>query len=262
MATAAPQGASSLPLLYKDLQPLSSNVHGDFRLVPGDAASVIRGVHAVPLTIDEFVMAQRSFPIVFSTGANPVPLALLGLNEGVNLFLEEDGSFRPHTYIPAYFRRYPFMLARLRPDSEDLSLCFDPSSDLIKAGEEGEALFTEGQPSEVTKSILAFCEQFEHAGARSGAFVQELVKAELLMDGEVSIQLEGAPQPFVYRGFQMVNEEKLKDMRGDTARKLMQNGVLPLVYAHLFSLSLIRDLFNQQIARGLGPVAAGEQGEN
>jgi hypothetical protein len=45
-----------------------------------------------------------------------------------------------------------------------------------------------------------------------------------------------AEQPFVYRGFQMVAEEKLRELRGDELRKMNQNGMLPLVMAHLFSL--------------------------
>ena len=28
-------------------------------------------------------------------------------------------------YLPAYIRRYPFLLARLNPQSDELSLCFD-----------------------------------------------------------------------------------------------------------------------------------------
>ena len=46
-----------------------------------------------------------------------------------------------------------------------------------------------------------FCEQFEAAGQRTAAFMEELKKSDLLMDGEVAIQPEGAEQPFVYRGF-------------------------------------------------------------
>jgi hypothetical protein len=45
--------------------------------------------------------------------------------------------------------------------------------------------------------------------------MDELRKADLLMEGEVAIQPEGQEQPFVYRGFQMVDEEKLRNMRGD-----------------------------------------------
>jgi len=54
----------------------------------------------------------------------------------------------------------------------------------------------------------------------------------------------------------MVDEEKLRNMRGDELRKINQNGVLPLIFAHLMSLGQIRDLFYRQIQQGKGPVAA------
>jgi hypothetical protein len=76
---------------------------------------------------------------------------------------------------------------------------------------------------------------------------------DLLMDGEVAIQVPGREQPFVYRGFQMVNEEKLRDMRGDQLRKINQNGMLPLLNAHLFSLQLMRELFQLQVEQGKMP---------
>ena len=101
----------------------------------------------------------------------------MGLNEGVNVFLDENGRpIDPSVYIPAYLRRYPFLLARLRPDSDELSLCFDPTSGAVGEFEEGEPLFDGDQPSEATKAILEFCEQFEAAGQRTSAFIEELVK--------------------------------------------------------------------------------------
>src|SRR3546814_282019 len=106
-----------------------------------------------------------------------------------------------------------------------------------------------------TKAILSFCEQFEQSGARTGALVAELDKHDLLIDGEVAIQPEGAPQPFIYRGFRMISEDKLRELRGDVSRKLIQSGAMGLIYAHLFSLSLIRDLFARQVSEGKGPSA-------
>ncbi len=253
MASAAP---NPLPVLYNQLEPLSSSLHGQHRLNPKDSLESVASLHAVPLTIDEFVLAQRHYPIVFVSGATPVPLALMGLNEGVNLFVDAGGRFQSDAYIPAYLRRYPFMLAHLRPNSEELSLCFDPSSGILSQDGEGDPLFADGEPSETTKAILSFCEQFEQAGARTAALVAELEKHELLIDGEVTIQPEGAEKPFVYRGFRMVSEEKLRDLRGDVSRKLIQSGAMALIYAHLFSLSIIRDLFLRQIAQGKGPAAA------
>jgi hypothetical protein len=250
MATAPQQ----LPLFYNTLEPLSSEAHATFRLRPADGATFLVNQHAIPLTTDEFPLAQRNFPIVFSQGDDGVPLALMGLNEGVNVFIDEEGKLRdPYTYLPAYIRRYPYMLARLRPDADELTLCFDPTSPTIGAFDEGEALFDNGEPTQVTKNILEFSEQFEQAGARTAQFMKELNELDLLMDGEVTIQPDGADKPFVYSGFRMVNEEKLANLRGDQLRKMTQSGLLPLIYAHLFSLSVMREIFARQVQLGLMP---------
>jgi len=250
----APQNA--LPLLYKDLVPLSSVDHASWKTRQLESAPWLQDQHAIPVTVDEFASAQRFFPIIFSAGDSPVPLALLGLNEGVNVFMGEDGKFTENVYVPAYVRRYPFMLAKLRPDTDELSVCFDPTADAIGPFDEGDALFEDGQPADATKQILEFCEQFEQAGQRNEAFMKDLVESELLMDGELSIQPDAEKPPFIYRGFQMVNEEKLRDLRGDQLRKMNQSGLLPLVYAHLFSLAQMREVFGRQLAQG--KVAEGE----
>lgn len=254
MASAPP--ANALPLLFNDLTPLSSVEHATWKARATETAPFLSTQHAIPVTIDEFSTAQRYFPIIFSTGENPVPLALMGLNEGVNCFVDSDGKLIEQVYVPAYVRRYPFLLARLRENSEELSLCFDPTADALGPFENGDPLFVDGQPSEATKGILGFCEQFEQAGQRTTAFMKELTDADLLMDGEVAIQMADNEQPFVYRGFQMVNEEKLRDLRGDTLRKMMKSGLLPLVHAHLFSLGLMREVFAKQMAQGKVPVQA------
>lgn len=250
MASAPQPG---LPLFYNSLQPLSSQAHGEWRARRAESAPFLAGAHAVPLTIDEFASAQRHFPVVFASGENPVPLVLMGLNEGANVYVDDEGKLTENVYVPAYVRRYPFMLAKLRPDTDELSLCFDPSADAIGAFDEGDRLFEGDAPSEATKAILGFCEQFEGAGQRTAAFVKELADAKLLIDGEVAIQTETSDQPYVYRGFQMVSEDALRELRGDVARKMIQSGAMGLIYAHLFSLTLIRELFGRQMAQGKVP---------
>ena len=252
MATAP--APANLPLFYKDLVPLSSVDHADFRARPLDSAEFLVGQHAIPLTSDEFVSACRFFPIVFSAGDNPVPLALMGLNEGINTFVDDEGKLVNPVYVPAYIRRYPFLLAKLQPNTDELSLCFDPTSGALGKFDEGDVLFVDGQPSDQTKAVLEFCKNFEEAGQRTGMFMEELKKADLLMDGEVSIQQEGNDKPYVYRGFQMVDENKLRELRGDVLRKLMQNGILGLIFAHLFSLQLMREVFAEQVKSGKMPL--------
>src|SRR3546814_18194925 len=76
------------------------------------------------------------------------------------------------------------------------------------------------------------------------------------MDGEVTIQRGGDEKPFVYRGFQMVSETKLRELRGDVLRTWNHNGLLSLIFAHLHSLELIRDIFERPVQLGRGTVQA------
>ncbi len=244
---------ADLPLFYNDLVPLNTRDHATWQARAVDKAPWLAHQHAVPLTAEEFPQAARHFPIVFASGENTVPLALMGLNEGVNVFVGDDGTVAENLYLPAYARRYPFMLAKLQPTSEELSLCFDPASGLIGAFTDGQPLFDGDAPSAATQAALQFCEQFEQAGQRTQAFIEELKKHQLLMEGEVSIQQQDNAQPFVYRGFQMVDQEKLRNVRGDVLRGWAQSGLLPLLYAHIFSLELISTVFARQVQQGKGP---------
>ena len=85
MASAAP-----LPLFYKGLEPLSSEVHAAFRLRPQEKAPYLVGQHAIPLTVEEFPLVQRFMPIVFTLGDESIPIALMGLNEGINVFVDDE----------------------------------------------------------------------------------------------------------------------------------------------------------------------------
>jgi len=252
MATQPPQ-ATNLPVFYNNLAPLSSSVHAKFKVRSTDRAPYLAKVNAIPLTIDEFITAQRHYPIVFSTGDNPVPLALMGLNDGVNVFLDDEGVPHQPVYIPAYVRRYPYLLAKLEPTAEELSLCYDPTSDLIGETVEGEALFDGDKPSETLNGILKFCEDFEMAAQRTTAFIKELNDLGLLIDGEVTIQPNDSQTPFLYRGFRMVDEEKLRELNGDVLRRINQNGIMALIVAHLFSLPLIREVFGRQMQQNKVP---------
>ena len=236
--------ASQLPLFYNSIAPLSTELHPGYGLAMQDSVGFTAGAHAIPLTVDEFGVAQRSFTIVFGLGDSPAPLALLSLVDGINLYVDADGKWEEGAYLPAFVRRYPFMLAKLGPDAPDLSLCFDDTAGLVTPDAE-DKLFDGDQPSATTQRILEFCGQFEQAVARTRGFMEELEKLDLLIDGEVTIQQPGG-EPAVFRGFRMVDEKRLQNLRGDQARKMIASGMLGLIYAHLFSLAQMPVLFERQ----------------
>ena len=252
MASAPQQ--PQLPLFYKDLMPLNSRDHQGWKSKNFDDASFLGSTHAVPITVDEFVDVQRSLPIVFTSGDNSLPIALMGLNEGVNTFVDDSGKIEDNIYLPAYARRYPFMLAKLREDTDELSLCFDPSAGVVGEFDEGNQLFDGDQPSEFTKGVLDFCQKFEESGHRTKAFVDELSQLDIMMDGEIAITTQENPdKPFNYRGFRMVDENKLRELPTEKLEELNKNGMLMLIHAHLFSLNLMRVIFARQVRQGKGP---------
>ena len=147
------------------------------------------------------------------------------------------------------------------PTREELSLCFDPTSDLVGEFDDGDAAVRRRQADRERSTASSNSARISRSPAqRTSAFVKELQELDLLIDGEVSIQPNDASQPFIYRGFRMVDEEKFRELHGDQLRKINQNGILPLIIAHLFSLSLIRDIFGRQMAAGQGAAAIAPAG--
>ncbi len=53
----------------------------------------------------------------------------------------------------------------------------------------------------------------------------------------------------------MIDQEKLREIRGDVLRTWNQSGLLALIFAHLYSLGLMSEVFNAQVSQGKGPVS-------
>jgi hypothetical protein len=51
----------------------------------------------------------------------------------------------------------------------------------------------------------------------------------------------------------MIDEEKVRTLGAEELVRLNTSGALPLIMAHMFSLSLIRDVFGRQMAMGKVP---------
>ena len=103
------------PLFYTDPTPLTPSTHGKIKVRADRDFLFAKDTNAVPLTTPEFVLAARHYPIVF-VGDELVPTAALGFRPDQNLFVSEDGNWERRCYIPAYVRRYPFILLGRQDD--------------------------------------------------------------------------------------------------------------------------------------------------
>ena len=51
----------------------------------------------------------------------------------------------------------------------------------------------------------------------------------------------------------MVDQEKLRALDAKVLKEWTENGLLALIYAHVFSLDLMRIIFSRQVQQGTGP---------
>ena len=87
--TGAPQAGGALPLFYRKPRPLDVRTHTGKKLKREANFSFAKGTNSVPINAVEFPLIQRSYPIVFSGEAVPVPLAVMG--EGSRSALARHG---------------------------------------------------------------------------------------------------------------------------------------------------------------------------
>jgi SapC len=225
-------------LLYSRPEPLNPERHASLGLSPVDQPfNFVRPAHAIPLTVTEFGPACLCFPIIF-TGSDFQPLAIMSVRQNENLFINDQGFFEFGTYVPAYIRRYPFVLAN-DPSSGQLLVCIERDAEAVQ--ENGQvALFEGGQPTPFTQQAIDFCSNFESERQRTMSFVELLRGHDLLELREQIFTPQNADgsqgEPQKLADFYAVSEAKLAALPADKLAELRDNGALQQIYNHLNSL--------------------------
>lgn len=244
MATPARRGRGNNVaevLFYERPVPLNRVEHKDLRMKGVPSMQFAATAHSVPLTGVEFGPAARDMPILFAgqSIADAGPMALLGLRQNENLFVDAQGQWTPNAYIPAFVRRYPFVLAE-KPagqEGDDFTVFLDEAY----AGfdrTEGERLFKEdGTDSEMLTNAVGFLGEFQQHVARTQWFMEQLRKHDLLEPRNIRLEKEGKSMNL--NGLFVVNEEKLRQLDEKTAHEFLKEGVFGWIYAHLLSLANI-----------------------
>jgi hypothetical protein len=226
-------------LFYSNPEPLAKELHSKLGLRRMDGPfGFAKAGHAVPLTVGEFPLAAISGPIIF-VGDEKLPIAVMGLNAGENMFVTPEGVFEPGVYIPAYVRRYPFVFANDAQNNQ-MVLCIDRAAEFIVEGGDLPFFEADGEPSEYTKNCIEFCNNFEVERQRTMSFVQILKDNDLFETKTANFTpmnpdgSAGEPQKIAeYFG---VSEEKLNKLSPAKLVELRDNGALGQIYAHMLSL--------------------------
>ncbi len=240
--------------LYKDVVALDRVQHRALRMrqMFSDMTPT-SAMNAVFVAAAEFVDVCREYPIVYvragkdeQSGKELVaPMAVLGLTQKENLYLQPGGRWRT-SYVPAFLRRYPFGMAQISP--EQMAICIDRSWQGFSETE-GEPLFNDkGEPTELMKNVQQFVENFESEVQRTRSFCSLLVDEGLLQDMRFDATLPGG-ENLAVDGFLAIDEKKLGELPDAKVAELHRSGVLGLIHAQQVSLGLMRRLVEWHVER-------------
>ncbi len=232
-------------MFYANPIPLDKKKHANFKLKRQDNYGFAQDSNSVPVAGFEFFEASRSFPIFFvkNQKENFIPIAILSLKQkGHDL-----GDTWEDAYVPAYVRRYPFIL------SSDGMVLFDSEAPHLQESE-GDALFdAEGEASETTKEIVKFLETVDHGYRLTEEYCKALGEKGVLEPFQGQVKF---PQGSVNLGdLYAINEKKLHEVLNETdVNEWFKKGWLAWSHAHLHSLGSMQEIFRR--ARKSGAAVA------
>ena len=239
--------SSIQPLFYKKIVPLNKEQHKSLYIEPVEGYSFSRNTNSLYIAAIEFPRVAPEYPIVFGKDKQNIvfPVVLLGLRANQNLYVNDEGKWSAN-YIPAYARRYPFILAV--PGSStgsQFTVCIDEGYAGFNTAKEGQRLFDEkGNESPILKQAVDFLKDYQAHVELTTAFCKNLVMLDLLEPVQANFKMKSG-QNYSVGGFQCVSREKLKKLGPDKLAELVKSDQMELIYAHLFSLNNVNTLMNK-----------------
>ncbi len=238
-------------MFYEQPVPLTKEKHAKFGVKQVEKPfNFMATQHFVPLTAPEFGAASASMPIIFA-GEERSPLAVMGIRSGENLFVN-DGKFEIDFYLPAFARRYPFVLAGDNANDRFV-VCVDEKAECVTDKKPEQLFFDKDDTTQFTKEAFEFLQNFERDRQATQRMVDEFKALDLFESKEMNFQgnnADGTPAPRQkIADYFAVSEEKLKALPADKLAEFTKNGYLAVAYAHLISLGNWQRLVNMTLRR-------------
>jgi hypothetical protein len=230
-----------------NIVPLDNVRHAKLRMLTGQGAAFGEAVNQAPLFVSEFAAAQRHYPILFrkDEAGELQPQAILGFERDENLSLGDGGW---DGYVPAIFRKGPFLLRR--GEGDDPVIVVDLDHPRVRdGGTEGAPLFLDhGGHAPALEAAIAALRQI-HAGAAAAATMQRLFE-ELGLIEPVELRVEIADGKAIdFEGFLAVGEDRLAALDGSQLVELNRAGMLALAVHAASSLGNVARLIARKRRR-------------
>lgn len=248
-------GGNQQMFLYEQPELLTVEQHGSLGLTPLDQPyAMASGVRAIPVTLAEFSSAQRNYPIVFTSLESPFPVAVTGLQEDDNLFVE-DGNWDPACYVPAYLRCHPFAFAGEQEGR--IAVVIDRAAKSVTENPKY-PFFADGKLAPETEQMMRFCAKYEAERKRTVEFCEQLKSLGLLVAQRASHTPDGGGEEQAIASYVSIDAEKLAALSDAALVALHKSGKLASAYLQVYSLENWQPLMaRREQRRGSSNAAAG-----
>lgn len=244
---------STVMLFYKNIVPISRETHKKLRFNAPKNLAFAANTHWVPLAGEEFYQVALNYPILFmgsesSDGKTTTytAVAMLGLANDENDYLDRDNKWRRDTYIPAFIRRYPFVLAGAA-DQKDLTVCYDSESGMFNEVEGINLFNSDGSVSPFMEDRINFLNAYKNSMEQTAKFLETIAKMGLFKKQSIDIRSQTG-QTARLENFWIIDAEKFNKLSGDQLAKLHKHGYLGWIFAQLMSMNNLPVLMNLHLA--------------
>ncbi len=240
-------------LYYEKPALLNREKHRRMRVKASDSFGFARHANSLFVAGMEFNEACKEYAIVFTRlqGRKVAPVVVLGLRNRENLFVDDQERWTA-AYVPAFVRRYPFVLADL--PGEQMGVCIDEAFAGFNEAD-GEPLFDDkGGNTQFLQNALDFLSRYQLEYQRTELFCQHIEELGLLSEMSAKADLVDG-RSFTVQGLLIVDEAKLAQLPDDKVLALFRSGEMHLLSMHLLSLSNMRRLVDRVSQRQAAPMA-------
>jgi hypothetical protein len=227
-----------------DIAVLNSRTHRDLRVQAEASEKFGDNQRYIQVVVAEFPVLVTHYPILMSKDSETGAFfcgAMMGIDEGENLFLKEGGGHEG--YRPLNLQRMPFYVS-----GDDLAI--DVEHPRVGT-DKGQPLFNDqGEATPYLESIKAAFQELKPGIEMTKRFTETLLRFDLVEPIDVVLGFDDGSQRNL-KDLYTVNHDALRKLSDPAVLELFRRGYLQLIYLMIASLKQIPVLAQKKNSRFL-----------
>ena len=219
--------------MYKNVKILQAKEHGFYRYTAPQDYYFAKDTNLIPVTFSEVKSLCCSYPIIILE-QDDKPMLMLMTGTERNGAIDEKGQWTC-SYLPAFLRRYPFILVADENNTETLQIGFDLEGGCFSSPDGNELFDVNGKPSEALINVKTLLETYNNEIQITNNILQRLKEKELLQASQFNFKKEGEEDRSI-GGFFIIDRKKLLEQDDTFLLETMKNGWMEMIELHLLSL--------------------------